>query len=161
MQSKLNFAQQYGTIQQGSISDIETAQNGLNTLENCWLSAAGNSNLTDAQRTQAATTADSASSTLIALNTQITPYNDSITAVNNEIALLEQLQTQALSVSSVADVQALQANYTSLQTSAPFITQTDLTTAQQNRTTLQAQMASTNQLTQTGLAQCNAMIQGH
>jgi hypothetical protein len=156
LQAQGTYAQQYGNILQGSISDIQTTQNQLNNLSNCWITAASSTSVTSSQAPTASANATAAQSTLISLNPRIEAYNDSITSVNAQIALIQELQSEALSVSSVANVTALNSHYTSAQAARPFIGQADITTAQQNRTTLQSQLASINSSTQTGLQQCRA-----
>jgi len=69
------------------------------------------------------------------------------------------LQTEALSITSTADVDTLTTNYNNAQSTTPFIAATDVTTAQQNRTTLQSQLANLNTSTQASLTQCQAF--GH
>lgn len=157
--AQMNYAQQYGTILQGSISDVENAQSQLNTLTNCWTTAASSTSVTAAQSTAATANAASAKAALDGLTPQVDRYNNYITSVNTEIAIIQQLQTEALTITSTADVARLTQNYAAAQAAQPFVTQNDVTSAQQNRTTLQSQMGALNVSTQAGLTQCRAF--GH
>ncbi|MDE1924997.1 MAG: hypothetical protein KGH79_02350 [Patescibacteria group bacterium] len=154
MQSKTAFEQQLGSIDQGSISDIEQAQSQLNSLANCWQSAASSTAATPAQQAQASQNAASAQTTLSSLNAQIDNYNNDITQINSQIAILNQFESNLSTAASDADVANVTKSYNAAVAADGFATQADVTTAQQNRTTLQAQMASLNSSTQTGLAQC-------
>jgi len=156
LQGRVALAQQYGSIAQGSIRDIENVQTNLNTLQNCWLNASTNPALSAPQQATAASRAEAASTTIDTLDTRIGAYNDTITSTNAIIANIEELETQALTVGSVADVTALKTAYDTLIASGQLVSQSDLTTAQQNRTTLQSEMSSLNQSTQAGLEQCQA-----
>lgn len=159
LQTQVGYAQQYGSIKQGSISDIENAQSALNTVVNCWSTIASSTSFSSSQQSQAASNAASAQATSDSFTTQIASYNNAITSVNAEIATIEELQTEALSIASTADVDTLTTNYNNAQSTTPFISSTDVTTAQQNRTTLQSQLATLNTSTQSSLTQCEAF--GH
>lgn len=152
MQGKVSIAQQIGSIDQGSISDIEDAQNNLNNLANCWSSVASSSTNAVAAAQNAAT----ASSTLHSLNTQVDGYNNNITNLNAEIATIGQFEAQMSSAASDADVATAAASYNTAIAAGTFASQNDVTTAQQNRTTLQSQMGALNQSTATSLTQCQA-----
>jgi hypothetical protein len=159
MQSKTTLAQQLGSIAQGSISDIEQAQGQLNSLANCWSSVASSSKATPDQQAQAATSASTARSTLASLNTQIDGYNTNITQLNSEISALNQFESDVSLAATAADVANITSSYNASVAAGNFVSTADLTTAQQNRTTLQAQMSTLNTQTQAGLAQCNAILQ--
>ncbi|HUD02863.1 MAG TPA: hypothetical protein VMR46_02475 [Candidatus Paceibacterota bacterium] len=159
LQAQVGYAQQYGSIEQGSISDIENAQSALNSLINCWDGIASSTSFSSSQQSTAASNAANAQATSNTFDAQITSYNNAITAVNAEIATIEELQTEALSIASTADVDQLTTDYNNAQSTTPFISATDVTTAQQNRTTLQSQLASLNTSTQESLTQCQAF--GH
>jgi hypothetical protein len=152
MQGKVSIAQQIGSIDQGSISDIEDAQNNLNNLVNCWSGIATSSTNAVAAAQNAAT----ASSTLHSLNTQVDGYNNNITNLNAEIATIGQFEAQMSSAASDADVATAAASYNAAIAGGTFASQNDVTTAQQNRTTLQSQMGALNQSTATSLTQCQA-----
>jgi hypothetical protein len=152
MQSDTDVAGQYAQIQQGSITDIENAQSQLNDLYNCWSAIA----TTSATTTAAAMNAAAASTTLASLNTTIAGYNNRITLANNAIVLLGQLESAALSAQSSSDVSSVTSSYNSAQAAGEIPSQADVTNAQQNRTTLQSQMATLNTQTQAKLAQCYA-----
>jgi hypothetical protein len=66
------------------------------------------------------------------------------------------LQSQALSAASLAEVQQATAAFNAAQSSGAFITAAEVTSAQQNRTTLQSEMAAINNQTNAKLNQCNA-----
>jgi hypothetical protein len=147
----LELAQQYGSIAQGSIRDIQNAQGQLTTLANCWTTVASSTN-----STEAGTKAANALTSSATLEGQVSLYNDTIVNVNQLIATILDLQSEALSVSSVADVSALSSHY---ESSKPFVSQADVNTVSQNRVTLQSQMSALNQSTQASLTQCKAAAQ--
>ncbi len=159
LQGQAVYAQQYGSILQGSIADIQNTQRTVSSLISCWGTAASSSALTADKQTQAASYAASAQSTYNTLEGQVGALNSSIASVNSELATITQLQGEALSIASSADVQTLINDYNTAQSTQPFIAAADVTTAQQNRTTLQSQMSSINASVQAGLTQCQAFGQ--
>jgi hypothetical protein len=153
MQTSVQNAQEYGQVEQGSISDIQSAQSNLTTLENCWSAAASSSN-----QTQFAANAQAAASQITNLESQVSVYNSNITAANQAIADIQAIQTAVLGATTLAEVQAQENAFAQLPTSELY-TSADVTSAQQDRTTLQAQMASINTDTSTKLNQCYALGQ--
>ncbi|HVV38796.1 MAG TPA: hypothetical protein VHD31_00525 [Candidatus Paceibacterota bacterium] len=147
MQTSVQYAQQYGAVEQGDISDIQNAQANLTTLGNCWTAA----NKTDL----AQSTADK----IAELEGQVTLYNNKITAANQDIADIQAVQTQVLSATTLLEVRAAAASYAQLKNSGSVYDSTDITSAQQDRTTLQAQMNALNSDTSTKLNQCYALGQ--
>ncbi len=145
LQGYLQVSQQYGSVQQGSISDIQNAQQQLNALFNCY--------------TNKGQTAEASSTQEIINNydTSVAVYNANITKANQSIAVLQDLQTRAISVASAADVAAVTASFNSGLGSGAIITPADVTTAQQDRATLQSYVAGRNSATATALQQCNAL----
>lgn len=151
METNIGYAQQYGAVEQGSIGDIQNAQQNLNNLFNCWTNAASSTGLTSTQIANAQQYALEASSSIAVLNPRIDAYNTNITNANSVIATLQQFVSQATQVTSAAAVQTLSDQYAAAE---PFITQTDVSTEQQNRTTLQSEMSGLNAQTKTGLNEC-------
>ncbi|MBY0472952.1 hypothetical protein K2Q00_01530 [Patescibacteria group bacterium] len=161
MQSDTATASQYGSVQQGSIQDIQSAQNQLNNAYNCWNNVAQTSTsttITASVKTQALTNAASASTTLGSLNTTVDSYNDRITKVNVAIVALQQLESRVLSASSGSEVSAIQNDYNAAKASGQFPTAADVTNAQQNRVTLQSQMSTISSQANDSLQQCNAIF---
>ncbi len=156
LQSDTTVAQQYGSVEQSEISDLQNAQSQLQTLVNCWTSAASSTTFSSAQQSQAGTNATAAQTEIASLQTQVDSYNSKITNANNTIALLEQLQSRILNASTLADVQSVQSDYATAQSNGLILTTNDLTAAQQDWTTLQSQTAGINQTTSTQLNQCYA-----
>lgn len=156
MQGAINLAGQYGSNAQGSIRDIQNAQGQLVELQNCWSGVASSTGITATQQSQALTNAAGAASRVQELEAQVQFYNSQITTANAAIARVQELQTNALAARSLSDVQNVEASFTTAQNSGTLITQSAVTSAQQDRTTLQAQMAARNQQTATELAQCHA-----
>ena len=156
MQGYLQVAQQYGSAQQGSISDIQNAQNKLSTLANCWETASSSASHTESQRATARVNADNALAALHSYDAQIGAYNANITRANTGIAKLQELQTLVLGVTSAADVAAVKTAYDNALASGAIITSADVTTAQQDRSALQSRLASRNQQTESELNQCYA-----
>lgn len=144
MQARLQFAQQYGAAEQGSIQDIQDAQSQLQTLANCWSSKG--------KTAQASTTSD----TLHSYDALIDSYNNNITRANAGLAALQDFQTQVINITSPADVATVKAAYNRALASGVIITSANVTQAQQDRTTLQASLKSRNQTTATELDQCYA-----
>ncbi len=145
MQTRVQVAQQYGSVQQGSISDIQNAQQQLKNLADCYQ--------TNGKTSLASSTTD----TLNAYDSQIDAYNSRITHANQAIATLQELQTRTLNVATPADVTAIQAAYQQAISSGSLITQADVTSAQQDRTTLQSNLSGRNAATAAALQQCNAL----
>jgi hypothetical protein len=150
MQSRSTFAQQLGSIYQGSISDIESVQAGLSGLANCWSSVASSTN--DATAVQ---NAASARATIQSLESQVTGFNNAITQINSSIVGLNQFESDVSTASTAANIATITTRYNAAVAAGTFPSQTEVTTAQQNRTTLQSQLAAINQSTQSGLAQCS------
>jgi hypothetical protein len=151
LQGDTSIAGQYASVQQGSIGDIQTVQLQLNNLYNCWNSVAASST-----NSTAATRAANASSTIASLNTTVNAYNNRITLANNAIVLLSDLQSRAMSANSTGDINSIAADYGTDKAAGKIPTQTDVTNAQQNRTTLQSQMNTLSQNASAELQQCNA-----
>lgn len=153
MQQDTNLAVAYANVQQSSIQDIQTVQSQLNDTYNCWSAVASSS----PSASQAASNAAQASTTIASLNITIDGYNNRISLANAAIVALQDLQSRALSAASADDVAGIQSDYTLAKTSGQLVTQNDVTNAQQNRTTLQSQMAVLSQQNAASLAQCNAI----
>ena len=144
MQGRLQVAQQYGSVMQGSIQDIQNAQQQLQTLVDCWISK---------EKTSQASTTEMA---IYSYNAIIDGYNNNITRANAAIALLQEFQTRIINITSPADVAVVRADYDRAIVSGALISSVDVTNAQQDRVTLQASLQTRNQTTQTELDQCNA-----
>lgn len=144
MQGAVAAAQQYGSVQQGSILDIQNAQNQLTDLENCYVSKG--------QQAQAASVAAQTAS----LEARIATYNSNITRANAAITKVQEFQTELLAARTAADVQAVSGKLSAAQSSGVLISSSLLTSAQQNRTTLQSEMSSLNNQTTARFNQCNA-----
>ncbi len=83
-------------------------------------------------------------------------HNNRITSANSVIVSLQDVQTKLFNSSTLADVQAVASEYAALKAGGSLITATQITAAQQDRTTLQAQMSGINTSTQTQLQECYA-----
>ncbi len=81
MQARQQIAQQYGSVEQGAIQDIQGAQQQLETLATCYSSKGQNA------------LASTTEVTLHTYDTQIDYYNVQITKANAAIATLQALQT--------------------------------------------------------------------
>lgn len=152
-QNDTSLAQQYASVQQNSIQDIQVVQGALSELYNCWSTIATSSTYASF----AATGMTQASTTLNSYYANIDAYNNRILLANNAISVLEQLQSRTLSAGSTNDLSAITADYNANKAAGIFPTQTDLNNAQQSRTTLQSQLSITNNQTQTSLQQCYAI----
>ena len=156
MQSKVVLAQQYGEVAQGSISDIQSTQQQVNSLRGCWNGWATGSGLSPEQLTHANERVRAASTTILQLDQKIDAHNDAIVRANTAIAKLQALQTKALSVASLADSIALIASYNSAEISNGLFSSADVLSAQQNRATLQTQLNSIRAATEAESQQCYA-----
>ncbi len=157
MQADTGRAQQYGYIEQASIADIQGSQNRLHELTNCWGSIAS-STLNTTVRATAEAGLVSARSGIATLESRIGAYNNEITQANTAIALLERLQSAVLNSGGLADVQDIKADYTQATTEGVLFSASDLTTASQNRATLQQELSATNAATANKLTQCYASV---
>ena len=145
LQGYLQVAQQYGSVQQGSINDIQNTQQQLHALADCY---SGKGQTAQASSTQEIITN---------YDNSIAVYNANITKANQGIALLQDLQTQTISVASAADVAAVTARFNDALGTGAIISQADFTNASQDRTTLQSYLAGRNSATAADLQQCNAL----
>jgi hypothetical protein len=150
------LAQNYGGTEQGSISDIQNTQSQLDAAVQCWSDASASSTLSSSMAAQAVLNASSTADLRDSLSPMVTAYNNNITRANAAIAEIQNLETMTLSAASASDVQAISAQLDSDNAQGILIAQTDVTAAQQDRQTLQAQMATLNTTATTQLAQCNA-----
>lgn len=156
LQGLVTIAQQYGQVQQGDINDIQTLQQQISTLQNCWLVAASSTSLTEQQQQIAANNATQSENFLHSYDPQVAKYNDEITRANTAIAILQELQSRTLNVQSTADVDAITADLNAAQAAGKLLSQNDITTAQQDRTTLQAKLATDSTSVSSQLTQCYA-----
>ncbi len=144
MQSRSQLAQQYGSVMQGSIGDIQNTQQQLQSLVNCWLGK---------EKTAQASTTEMA---LHSYDPLIDSYNQKITHANAAIAALQDFQTQIINITSPQDVATVRAAYDRAIASGTLIAPVDVTNAQQDRTGLQEALQTRNQTTQNELDQCYA-----
>lgn len=145
MQSRMSIAQQYGSVWVGGVNDIQQTQQRLHTLQDCYTS--------HGKQDQASTT----QSIIAAYDGQIDRYNDKITLANDAIAKLQDFQTQVVSVLTPSDVAAVQGAYQAALAGGAFPSDADVTTAQQDRASLQNLLDERNAATQDALTQCNAL----
>jgi hypothetical protein len=155
LQAGASYALQYGSVKQGSASDIQQVQQNFNTVFNCWETAASSTALSADQQAQAAQSANSADAQILQLQAQVDALNGDITRANAAMASVQNLQSQVLFAATPQDIDA--ATY-AIQAAGPsLIAQADITTAQQDRAALQTGLTATNSLAQAGLAQCRAL----
>jgi hypothetical protein len=158
LQGGVQYAQQYATVEQRIITDIQTAQQSLTTLQNCWAQATSSPNLTPAQVTQANNGAADAASKLAQLEGQVGLYNAKITDANGSITALQELQTDLLMASVAADVTRVQTRLNAIMSSGnpEIFTAADVTTAQQDRDSNQSDLSVLSTQTSAQLQQCYA-----
>ncbi len=156
LQGLVVMAQQFGQNKQGSAQDIQNAQSQLNGLANCWQTAASSTALTDTKQNIAFNNAQNALATLRSYDGQIDSINGQITRANAAVALLQDLQTRTLGVGSTAEVSAIQNALAAAEARGGIIGQADITTAAQDRTTLQSQLNSLSRTVDSQLSQCYA-----
>jgi len=156
LQAAQQVSQQYGTIEQGSISDLQNSQQQLSNLSNCWETIATSGSYSTAQRNQAASSASSTQQQIASLEAQVAVHNNNITRANESIVAIQTIQSQTLQITSTGDLSTVQTNFNNAVASGQIITQSDVTQAQQNRTTLQSQLSTLNTQTASSLAQCRA-----
>lgn len=157
LQASLNYAGQYASVKQGSIVDIQQTQANLNSAFNCWSTAASSTALSAAQQVDAEQKAAAANSAQVAFEARISAYNDEITRANTSIVAIQNLQSQVYFATTPEGVSAAAAAIAAASAQGALLTQADITTAQQDRTTLQAELATRNQQTNASLAQCRAL----
>ncbi len=142
LQAAAQLAQQYGSIGQGAIRDIQQTQQNFNNVYNCWSSKGNTAN------------ASSSQAQIDALELRVASYNTQITKANSMIAKIQDLQTQLSLATSAEGVQAVASAFAAAKST--FLTQNDISLALQDRQTLQSQMQTLNNQAQTGLNQCNS-----
>jgi len=157
LQASLNYAGQYASVQQGSIADIQNSQSGLNSAFNCW-STAASSTTSAAGQAQAAQKAAEANAAQTTLGARVDAYNNEITRANTSLALIQNLQSQVYFAATPQDVAAAAQTIAAANSQGAFFSQADVTTAQQNRATLQAELAARNQATTASLTECRAFV---
>lgn len=155
MQGRVNIAQQYGGVWQGAIGDIQSTQQQLQSLANCWETASSTVEGA-AKRETAQRNATNAIAARDFYNAQVDAYNAKITATNESITLLQELQTRAIGVTSAGDVASVRSAYNQALASGKILSQTDVTNAQQDRATLQTALNARNTQTSSELQQCYA-----
>jgi hypothetical protein len=146
LQSAVSTAQQYGYSKQGSITDIQNAQQQLQNLANCHITR--NNSAGEQQ----------ALARIAELESRVTVLNNDIARANSAITALQQLQTRVFAVTTPAQTQAIQADFAVAQASGALITPANVTQAQQDRAALQAEMAALNQQTAAQTDQCYAGV---
>jgi hypothetical protein len=159
LRAAVTNAQQYGTVEQRIIADVQTAQANLVDLQNCWYSASTTPNLTPAQLNTVKTGLVAAQTRTTQLEALVTKYNQNIKKANASIQKIQELQTDLLLATLAKDVTAVKNTWESIKAGAALhvYTATDVSLAQQDRTTTQGSLASTNIDTSTKLQQCNAI----
>lgn len=159
IQGGVTAAQQYASTKQRSIVDIQTTQQNLATLADCWSRVASSSRPTPDQITLANTNFADSIAKITDLQTKVVDHNGKIATANTSIARLQELQTDLLLATVAKDVTAVDNAYKSLQASNnPHVfSEADVTSAQQDRQTLQGGMSGINQTYGASLAQCRAI----
>jgi len=157
LQAALSYAGQYASVEQGSIADIQQAQANLNSAFNCWSTAASSTALSLTEQADAEQKAAAADAAQVALGARVDGYNSEITRANASIAAIQNLQSQVYFAATPGDVSGAAQAIAAASAQGAFFTQADITTAQQNRTTLQTELAARNQQTNASLAQCRAL----
>jgi hypothetical protein len=156
LQSGVTNATQYAAVSQRSIIDIQTSQQNLATLANCWSLATTSSSATPEDITRGNDGFTDTLTKIINLQTKIDGYNGKITAANTSIASLQNIQTKLLLATTPADLEKVQTRYQNLKTSgSPHIyTAADIDTADDDRETLRGELLVTNQAASLELSQC-------
>ena len=159
MQTTVADTQQYATLEQRIISDIQTTQQNLTELQNCWVNASSSPTLTSAQLTTAQTGANAAVTKIIELEALVSNHNANITRANASIIAVQEVQTDLLFASVAADITAIQTRWSAMKTAnnPRIYTKADITLSQQDRTSVQTNMASINTDTTARLQQCYAL----
>lgn len=150
MQATVNTAQQYGSVKQGSINDMQQVQRTFNTVYNCW-------NTKTPQTNQTREGAALAQAQIDTLQPLIDLTNNAITRANASIAAIQDLQTELALATNAAGVQAVANSFNTAKANGTFLTQQDVSTAIQDRQTLQSEMARLTTQANAQLAQCNSV----
>lgn len=162
IQSGVTAAQQYATIEQGAISDIQSSQRNLATLADCWSKVASSTIASPDAQAQGASGFNSTVASITSLQDQVAQYNNKIVAANASIVQLQSLQTDLLLATVASDVNTVSSRLTAFKSAnnPHFYTSTDVTTAQQDRASVQSNLLNgINQDASTQLAQCYAVSQ--
>jgi len=155
LQIVVRFAQQYGSVYQGMIRDVQGTQEQLTNAANCW-SVAASSTASAPKQTQANNNNAAALAAAQSYEARIGLYNNNITRANAAIACIQDLQTRTLGITSTADVRAIADAYNTEVTNGNILLEADVVQAQQDRTALQSELAARNQQTSAELQQCYA-----
>jgi hypothetical protein len=122
---------------------------------NCWEIASSTIESSPKSET-ARVNAENTRTLLHSFDPQIATYNNNITKANQSIAKLEELQTALISASSASDINQAKAAYDQALATGVIISPAEVTSAQQDRASLQASLAIRNQQTAAALQTCNA-----
>jgi hypothetical protein len=155
----VNLAQRYAGVEQSMISDIENTQSSLTDMENCWILATSSQTITQGQLDQANANQAMAAAKISQLQAQVDQANNRIQRANNSITRIQGLQTDLLLASLASDVTRVQNRWNALKASNtfPIYEQTDVTSANQDRTTLQNNLDAMDADTSTKLNQCHGI----
>ncbi|MBX4192182.1 hypothetical protein KW798_01725 [Candidatus Parcubacteria bacterium] len=142
MQSAVNAAQQFGSIKQGAINDVQQVQDNFNDVFNCWTDKGNSSSATAAQ------------GQIDSLQHRIDLLNAQITTANEVIAELQDFQTELSLATNAAGISAVQNSFNTAKANGDFILAADVTSALQDRQTLQADMTTLNNQANAQMNQC-------
>lgn len=156
LQTIVQAAQQYGSVEQGSARDLQSAQQQYLSLQNCWEVASATPTLTTEQQAVAAQNGAAAGTAIASLEAEVALHNNNIVRANAAVGLVQELQTRTLQVTSTADVAAINNAISAAQANGILILGAEVTQAQQDRTSLQTRLGGINQTISVGLQQCNA-----
>lgn len=161
IQASVTAAQQYASIKQRSIADIQVGQQNLAVLGNCWAHATSTPGASPAAIAAGTDGFNNVVSTLSQLQAQIEVQNNKIAAANTSITRLQSMQTDLLLATVPGDVTSVETQLAAFKTAnnPRFYIESDTTAATQDRQTLQSQMAGINQNTSAQLTQCYALSQ--
>ncbi len=159
IQSGVAAAQQYASAKQRIILDIQSSQQSLAVLADCWAHASSSPGSTPDQAAQGASGFADTVAKITQLQVQVTQNNNTISAANSTIAELQGIQTDLLLATTPADVTNVQIAFTRAQSSTnpKFYTTADVTAAGQDRTTVQASLAQLGTIAAAELVQCRAI----
>ena len=156
LQNYARISQQYGEIKQGSVSDVQRTQQQLSNLLNCWENAASSTNISAEKQQQAAAFASTTRAEILLWEQKVVLLNNDITRANSAIALLQNLQTKTLAVTSTAGLAEIINELDQAVAQGAVISEQDVSTAAQDRASLQNELFLRNPQIAQELEQCQA-----
>jgi len=152
----ISAPQQLIVIENQNITSVQTTMSHVQSLQDCWRSAA---TLPGTDAGEAATALQNASSTatvLRSLTDRLAPYQASLALASTSLPVLAQFMSLAQSTTDITAIQNMTSNFISYSMSGQLPSAATVAGAQLDQAQLQRDLSTIDTTTNTGLAQCHA-----